>query len=72
MLIFSVLFQFYRMILEGNPLARSAVVLTVAGALHTAKQSQIPADCTFVADGHISPNAPDLFRPPKLSGEEPA
>ena len=43
----------------------------------------IPA-CTFaskvhkcwsnlsVADGHISPNASDLFRPPKLSGEEPA
>ena len=25
-----------------------------------------------VADGHISPNTPDLFRPPKLSGEEPA
>ena len=26
--------------------------------------------CVFVADGHISPNTPDLFRPPKLSGEE--
>ena len=25
-----------------------------------------------VADSHISPNTPDLFRPPKLSGEEPA
>ncbi len=23
------------------------------------------------AAGHISPNAPDLFRPPKLSGGEP-
>ena len=27
---------------------------------------------TVSADGHISPNAPDLFRPPKLSGGEPA
>ena len=26
----------------------------------------------FPADGHISPNAPDLFRPPKLGGGEPA
>ena len=58
--------------LKGIHWLCSAVILTVAGALHTAKQSQIPADCTFVADGHISPNAPDLFRPPKLSGEEPA
>ena len=72
MLIFSVPFQFYRMIPEGNPLVLLRLILTVVGALHTAKQSQIPADRTFIADGHISPNAPDLFRPPKLSRKEPA
>ena len=57
---------------EAAPLLRYHGAPTVFAMADVSEKTPWPNHCSVVfADGHTASNAPDLFRPPKLSGAGP-